>query len=97
MIVGGNVLEIQVAKPRGSELASVFIDQSVQEEGALYMASRIDPLFLLLPVLTKHATKWCPLEQALAEAGQRDLRGLHHLDAQKLCDVNGALPSNDFP
>lgn len=65
MMVGDNLLELQVARPRGQELASLFIDQSVQEDGSLHMASRVDPLFLLLPVLVKHAKKWCPLDQAL--------------------------------
>lgn len=77
-------------------MASFFIDQSVQEDGALHMASRIDPLFLLLPVLTKHATRWCPLDQVLAEAGCGDLRGLDHMDAKKLCDVNGACSIHLF-
>lgn len=90
MMVRGNLLELQVARPREpQELASFFVDQSVQQDGAVHMASRVDPLFLLLPVLYKHATKWCPLDQALAEGGCGSLRGLKHLDANKLCDVNG--------
>lgn len=92
MMVGDNLLELQAARPRGpQELGSFFIDQSVQEDGAVHMASRIDPLFLLLPVLCKHATRWCPLDQALAEGGCAGLRSLRHLDANKLCDVNGEL------
>lgn len=90
MMVGDNLLELQVARPREpQELASFFVDQAVQQEGAVHMASRIDPLFLLLPVLAKHATRWCPLDQALAEGGCGSLRGLRDLDANKLCDVNG--------
>lgn len=96
MLLGNNLFEIQAARPREpQELGSFFIDQSVQEDGSVLMASRIDPLFLLLPVLSKHATKWCPLDQALAEAGCGGLRGLRHLDANKLCDVNGEISSND--
>lgn len=91
MIVGDNLLELQVARPQRTERASFFIDQSVQEKGEVHMASRVDPLFLLLPVLLKHARKWCPLDQALAEAGCGSLRRLKHMDAQKLCDVNGAF------
>ena len=92
MMVGEDLLELQAARPRRrEELGSFFIDQSVQEDGAVRMASRVDPLFLLLPVLCKHATRWCPLDQALAEAGCGGLRSLGHLDAHKLCDVNGAL------
>lgn len=90
MMVGDNLLELQVARPREpQELASFFVGQAVQQDGAVHMASRVDPLFLLLPVLCKHATKWCPLDQALAEGGCGGLRGLRHLDANKLCDVNG--------
>lgn len=89
MWLGDNLLELQVARPKGPERASFFIDQSVQEEGDLHMASRVDPLFLLLPALVKHAQKWCPLDQALTEAGCGSLKGLRHLDATKLCDVNG--------
>lgn len=90
MMIGDNLLELQVARPREpQELASFFVDQAVQQDGAVHMASRVDPLFLLLPVLCKHATKWCPLDQALAEGGCGSLRGLRHLDANKLCDVNG--------
>lgn len=90
LMVGDNLLELQVARPREpQELASFFVDQAVQQDGAVHMASRVDPLFLLLPVLGKHATRWCPLDQALAEGGCGSLRGLRHLDANKLCDVNG--------
>lgn len=90
MMVGDNLLELQAARPREPhELASFFIDQTVQQDGAVRVASRMDPLFLLLPVLCKHATRWCPLDQALAEGGHGSLRGLQHLDANKLCDVNG--------
>lgn len=89
-MVGDNLLELQVARPREpQELASFFIDQAVQQDGAVHAASRVDPLFLLLPVLAKHATRWCPLAQAMAEGGCGSLRGLRHLDADKLCDVNG--------
>lgn len=99
MLLGDDLFELQAARPREpQELGSFFIDQSVQEDGSVLMASRIDPLFLLLPVLSKHATKWCPLDQALAEAGCGGLRGLRHLDANKLCDVNGEILGNDlFP
>lgn len=89
MLLGDNILELQAAKSRGTELCSFLIDQAVQEDGSVHMASRVDPLFLLLPVLCKYATKWCPLDQALAEGGSRALKALGHLDANKLCDVNG--------
>ncbi|CAM9147265.1 unnamed protein product [Discosporangium mesarthrocarpum] len=91
MLVEKDLLEIQVARPRNHEKASFFIDQAVQAEGAVYFASRVDPLFLLLPILKKHTAKWCPLDQVLAEAGCAGLRGLQHLDASKLCDVNDRL------
>ncbi|CAM9330606.1 unnamed protein product [Scytosiphon promiscuus] len=97
MMVGDNLLELQVARPREpQELASFFVDQAVQQEGAVHTASRIDPLFLLLPVLAKHATRWCPLDQALAEGGCGSLRGLRHLDANKLCDVNDRMGPDDL-
>ncbi|CAM9323267.1 unnamed protein product [Choristocarpus tenellus] len=91
MLVGQDLLEIQASRPRDHEQASFFIDQSVQADGTVYTATRVDPLFLLLPVLKKHATKWCPLDQALAEADCGGLKGLRHLDASKLCDVNDRL------
>ncbi|CAN0222533.1 unnamed protein product, partial [Hapterophycus canaliculatus] len=97
MMIGDNLLELQVARPREPhELASFFVDQAVQQEGAVYTASRIDPLFLLLPILAKHATRWCPLDQALAEGGCGSLRGLRHLDAKKLCDVNDRMGPDDL-
>lgn len=91
MMIDNDILELQVARPRGSELASIFVGQSVQEDGILHMASRVDPLFLLLPILGKHPARWCPLDQMLAEAGCGDLLGLQHLDARKICDTNGKL------
>eukprot|EP00752_Nemacystus_decipiens_P016423 g14680.t1 len=97
MMVGDNLLELQVARPREpQELASFFVDQAVQQDGAVHMASRVDPLFLLLPVLCKHATKWCPLDQALAEGGCGSLRGLRYLDANKLCDINDRMGPDDL-
>ena len=47
----------------GSKFGSWFVEQKVVGDGRLYVASPMDPKFLLLPVMEKHGTRFSPLEQ----------------------------------
>jgi hypothetical protein len=48
LVVGNALLEIQRVL---QEPTSWFIGQSVESDGALHVATRIDPLYLALPLL----------------------------------------------
>ncbi|CAN0234512.1 unnamed protein product, partial [Phaeothamnion confervicola] len=74
MFCGEDVLEIQVLRPDAGQFASYLIDQRVQSDGALFVATRVDPALLLLPHLAEHALRWSPLDQILAAAGCAALR-----------------------
>jgi hypothetical protein len=75
----------------------------VVSDGRLYVASPMDPKFLLLPLLEQHGARYSPLEQILAAAanapdaaphahhGLMELRRCANLDLGKVCDVNDQL------
>ncbi|XP_046854492.1 ribonuclease H2 subunit B-like isoform X3 [Xenia sp. Carnegie-2017] len=46
---------------------SWFVDNSVIQDGSLYFATRVDPLFIILPCLKATSTKYMSLEQILQE------------------------------
>ncbi|XP_038050978.1 ribonuclease H2 subunit B-like [Patiria miniata] len=64
---GSTVLELLSFKEKHR---SWFIDESVQEDGSLMMATPIDPLFLILPYLVKaeKSGKYITLDQILDDA-----------------------------
>ncbi|KAL6052754.1 Ribonuclease H2 subunit B [Balamuthia mandrillaris] len=71
MIANGTLLELQRLK---REEGSWFRDSSIISDGSLYMATPVDPLFLLLPLLEKNRKQsaenvgyYCTLEQILVE------------------------------
>eukprot|EP00953_Heterococcus_sp_UTEX-ZZ885_P029357 15588-Heterococcus_DN1.PRE.1 len=64
---GYDVMELQVAKVPAISFSSFFIEQHVQSNGALHIATRVDPALLLLPLLSKRKDKWTPLDQCLSE------------------------------
>lgn len=86
-----DILELQVAKVASRAFNSFFIDQSVQSEGSLYIATRIDPMLLLLPLMEKRKAKWTRLEESLQEEGMGWLLRCKHVKADTICDVNDQL------
>jgi hypothetical protein len=54
---GFDVMELQVAKVPATSFSSFFIEQHVQSDGALHIATRVDPALLLLPLLSKRKDK----------------------------------------
>ncbi|CAM9888941.1 unnamed protein product [Chrysoparadoxa australica] len=95
---GQDMLEIQLIKPPDSSkprkkgetkmhYGSYLLDQRVQSCGNLYVATRVDPTFLALPLLEKNSSNWSPIEQLL---GQEILK-CDHLALNSVCDVNDKL------
>jgi hypothetical protein len=93
---GGDLLELQrLTQPTP---CSWFVDQAVLSDGALLVASRVDPLFFLLPLLARNGGRFSPMSQYLAPSGPHDaalpvlqgVRGLHASMAAA-CDVNASL------
>jgi len=96
LISMNNIFELQVLN--GNLNASWFIDDRIQKDGSLYMASPIDPLFLLLPLLEKHRKKsndhagyFCTIDQILTQT-DGDINEIalllyfKHLNLSLICD-----------
>ena len=65
LLRGGELLEVQKATP--TMPASWFVGERVVQDGGIHLATRIDPLFLALPLLERNArTNFSPLDQILA-------------------------------
>jgi ribonuclease H2 subunit B len=62
--LGDTIYELQMVQPKG-RYASWFIDDRVSSDENFYIASKIDPKFLLLPYLEKNAKKFSPIDQLL--------------------------------
>lgn len=88
--MNGALLELNAIK---TELPrSWFIDQSVQQDSTLYVGTPVDPLFLVLPLLTTARDKFTDLAQLLASRTDRPhLRYLSkcNIDPTPICDING--------
>lgn len=72
MLVGGDVLEVRRA--RRPEHACWFVGDRCESQGDITMATKMDPLFLALPVLEKarnktqeHQGRFCSKEQIFSE------------------------------
>ena len=87
ILQGDKILELQSANPR--RFASWFIDQRVSSDSAIYVASRVDVKFLLLPYLEKESSKYRPIDQIVSSRFP-----LEHSSSWKLmdiCDINDKL------
>ena len=84
----GELLELQEAAPQDAAPCSWFVDQTVQKDGTLFLASRVDPLFFALPHLEKNEGRFSPLGQlvpAVLEQACPSLASRAHM----ICEVNG--------
>ena len=83
----GKVLELNVMQRR---LGSFFVDGTVHGTSRLYVASAMDPLFALLPVLEKVLEKARPFHELLSEGGECYLqvaRTLRNNEAEQACEL----------
>ena len=64
LVLGGKLLELQVLCPNPRN--SWFVDNTIMKNGSLYVATRFDVLFLLLPLLEKSKSNFSPLPQILS-------------------------------
>eukprot|EP01036_Dinobryon_divergens_P045504 gene45504-60803_t len=77
-------MEIQSVQPRRH--GSWFIDQRISSEGSLYLASKFDPRFLILPYLEKESSRFCPLDQIIGP--KIPITGASSWKLEEICDVN---------
>jgi hypothetical protein len=84
----GTIMELQKATTPKDSYASYFVGDSVVSSGCTYIASRIDPLFLVLPALSKRSS-WAPIEQTLAEDNLLLLQEHPLMNLECICDKNG--------
>jgi ribonuclease H2 subunit B len=99
LISDDTLFELQVLN--GNLNSSWFIDDVIHKDGSLYVATPIDPLFLLLPLLVQHRKKsadyrgyFCTLEQILSQTecdiDQTSLlMKLKNLNPSLICDKKG--------
>ncbi|CAB4016274.1 ribonuclease H2 subunit B-like, partial [Paramuricea clavata] len=57
---------------------SWFVDNSVIQDGSLHFATRIDPLFMVLPFLKNTSTKFMTLDHILQDSNNEHLAKLSH-------------------
>ena len=84
VIVDGNIMELQSVQPRRH--GSWFIDQRISSDNFLYLASKIDPRFLILPFLEKDPLRFRPLDQIVLS--KIPLTGSQDWKLDEICDVN---------
>jgi hypothetical protein len=86
---GIDLYELQTVQPR--KFGSWFIDQRVSSDPSLFLATKYDQKFIILPFLEKHGQKFSPLDQIVVMVDGCDCLPLNqvsmwHLD--DICDVN---------
>ena len=88
----GDLLEVQKATPK---LPSSWLSgERVVQDGGVHVGTRIDPLFLVLPLLEKASQNYSPLDQILASPEMphiAKLRQCRHLELAHLCDVSDVM------
>ncbi|CAH3120028.1 unnamed protein product [Pocillopora meandrina] len=67
------------------EPRSWFIEDSVQKDGSLFVITPVDPLFLVLPYLTKYSQKFRTLDQLLLDD-----------EHPSICRLTGCLRSDEI-
>jgi hypothetical protein len=65
----GKILEFTRAAPAIAAPSSWFVDDAIAADGALLIASPVDLLFFLLPLLEAGGTRWSSAGQLLVGAG----------------------------
>lgn len=90
LVQAGSIYEYQKATPR--KLGCFFIDQRISSNSTIYVATCVDPRFLLLPFLEANAKgRYSPLDQILThvEGTQRiPLDNVAKWKMNECCDVN---------
>jgi len=72
-----------------TKYGSWFVDQRVISSPNIYVATKLDPRFLLLPYLEKHTGKFSPLNQIIA--AQIPLEFSQQWKLVEICDFNDKL------
>jgi len=68
VVAGADVLEVQEWQPR--KPASWLVEQRVISEGGFYLCTKVDPVFLLLPLLEKRCEKPTQIAQVFEVVGK---------------------------
>ena len=84
----GHLLELQEAAPLDAEPRSWLVDQTVHKDGTLFLATRVDPLFFLLPLLQNNGTRYSPFGQICSPEIHRVCPEAR---ASQIADVNDKL------
>jgi len=97
LIANDTFFELQMLN--GNLSSSWFIDNNIHKDGSLYMATPIDPLFMILPLLelhrkksAEHAGYFCTLDQILSQTITdinqiSSFMKIKHLNLSFICDI----------
>lgn len=93
----GKLYELQSCSLQ--KYTTFFIDQRISSSSYLYLATNIDPRFILLPYFERSKDKFSPLEQIVpTDANLREIisRPAFQSQLDQICDVNTAF-GEDLP
>ena len=86
----GRIDEIQTMKALEDKHSSWLLKDEIQEDGTLYFCTPVDPLFLLLPVLSANSTRFQPLDQIVPGVESPNITlvlNCAKLSLSNICDV----------
>lgn len=91
IIYNNRLLELQHMH-REDSIHSWFVNQNVVEDGRVYVATNMDPLFIVLPLLRQHGANFSPLSQLMVSWQSNyefcmKLLKIKNLDLELVCDV----------
>ena len=86
LLAGGRLLELTRVGSPASAPSSWFLDQHVKSDGSALVATEVDPVFLLLPLLEANGGRFSPLHQYLSAAPGGDCGAL-----RRVARLRGAL------
>ena len=88
-IANSEILELQKVDP--ALFGSWFINQRVSSSKHFFLASRIDPRFLLLPYILKNGHRYSPIDQLITPETDCDripTKNISNWKLEDMCDVN---------
>lgn len=73
----------------GNKYSSFFVDSNIISNGTFHIATPIDPIFIVLPILCEVAVKWSPVDQLCMELPFQFEDGISQLE--HLCETSDML------
>ena len=88
-MINAEILELQKVDPH--QFGSWFINQRVSSSKHFFLASKIDPRFLLLPYIQKNGQRYSPIDQLITsetDCNRIPVENIRNWKLEDMCDVN---------